>query len=252
MRIQIKEGVTAEIVVGKMLEATPVWILRGESIKVGPYVNGLEHELHYLATVGSGDWYWTPDEFRFNKDDLLLSSVGVLLHSLYLLSPEHDIFTNQAADEGLLRLVDEVPFFDLYMEVESWFEPTGKYLVSLVDRALLGNKDLLHLKVAPDFELLFQDSLLCGWVLHNCCAYLMEGWQFYEKNEYDPAFITLLIEYFHLTSEENILKMEDADANLLSKLLDLQKTVQNQGQGRLYSILLDGIENLLYQFYDYD
>jgi hypothetical protein len=250
MIIQIKEGILAEIVVGRILEETPTWNLKGRSIKVGPYVNGEEHERHYLATVGSGNWYWTPDEFRFNKSDRMLSSVGVRTHEISLLSAD-DVFANQAVEEGLIRLVNE-SHFTMETVVESWFEPTGKYLVSIVDRTLLKTKDLARLKVATDFELLFRDNILCGWVLHNCCCYLTEGWQANQENEPDSAFINLLIEYIEITSDANILKMEDSDSILLQRLLDLKNTVQNHGQGKLYSILSQSIENLLYQFYDYE
>ncbi len=248
MIVQIVEGVTAEIVLGKILNDMPAWDLG--SIKVGPYVNGLEHEHHYLATIGSGNWYWSPNEFRFNKSDLLLSSVGVYTGSINLL-PNDSVFPSQETIEGLLRLENAVGF-RADMEVESWFEPNGKFLVTLVDQTLLESSDLIHLKVAPDFELLFHNNVLCGWALHDCCCYLTHTWQVDGKIEPDAAFIGLLIEYIQLTPHENFWKMLDGDSIFLQPLLDLKATVEKQGQGKLYSILVPKIEYILSFYYGID
>src|SRR5207237_2797703 len=90
MKVKLAKDADAEIVSGATgLATSPRWALRSNSLIIGPYHSGLEHEQHYLATRGSGDWHSSEDdEFRFDAGDSMLRSLWLHLGSRNLVETD--------------------------------------------------------------------------------------------------------------------------------------------------------------------
>ncbi|GAB3914099.1 hypothetical protein GCM10029964_124810 [Kibdelosporangium lantanae] len=180
-----------EIVDGPGLAEAPSLLLGNMSVACGSASDPEEHEKHFLATVGSGNWYFSDDdEFRFDP-------VTGVLRSFRLHVPERNatsyVLPDLPVESGSIRLV-ELRAFGLESSVLRWFSTDGQqvaglYTVDEPDR---------RVRVAPDFDLLFAGGELVGWVLVR------------------TGFSALLGDYFSLVTEATIDRLEQEDPSAVA------------------------------------
>lgn len=252
MKVILARGTDAEIVLGEGLEQLPRWGLRSNSLMMGPYHSGLEHEQHYLATTGSGDWYRSEDdEFRFDSEQLTLRSIWFHVADRNLLAPE---FLSRCFDtppvEGSLRLINRHHFSAAPVTHRS-FDPNGRVLAGLHLPVAGTGSEILRLRITTDFDLVFSDTRIAGWFLWNPLRYLTSGWADpADAGEPDVGLAAQVSRYLELVSDSNYLAMEKKDPTYLKSLIDLHSQVAGADDDNpRRNIVRKSIEQVIENFY---
>jgi hypothetical protein len=175
-----------EIVTAPGLAEAPTLVLGNMSVTCGSPADPDEHEKHFLATVGSGNRYFSDDdEFRFDP-------VTGVLRGFRLHVPERNsssyVPPDLPVETGSVRLTELRPF-SLESSVLRWFSADGGQVAGLYTV----DEPERRIRVAPDFDLLFAGDELVGWMLLR------------------TGFSTLLGDYFALVTEATIDRMEQED-----------------------------------------
>ena len=248
MLVKLTDSVEAEIVYQEKLPWMLSWEMRAGYVIIGPYLNMDEHEQHYLKTIGSGDWHAPMgSEFRFDKDNLLLKSIWVKALEENLESGSViEEWTSQQPIEGILRLLSSQ---DFYCEANDyrWMSPDGKLLAAITETNLVRSNNKIRLRVAKNFELLFAEQEWCGWLLHNPAQYLTEP---NSQAKSDRKLALWASEYLTLVSEPYIEQMEDEEAEILEKLLDLRNRIDlTSGAIEHRQVIKETVEDVIEHFY---
>jgi hypothetical protein len=249
MFVKLTSSTTAKIIQENyFLSHKPRWDVRGCSLVLGAYHDGYEHEHHVAAeTFGSTSWF---DELRFDKTKLVLSSI-------YFRVPEENIdlkdFSKVWMEEspltGLLSLTDP-EYFESEPSSFRWFDPKGEVLICINENALSETQDRLRLRVAIDFDLMFSNNQLCGWILSHPLNYITRGWEQPNPIEDDGEIASIVYKYLQLVSEDFLEKMEDEDSDVLEALLDLNRKSKNTtSMGYQREVICECIESIIEQFY---
>jgi hypothetical protein len=240
----------------KLLAHQPRWGI-GDSLMVGPYRNGDEHEHHVVSeTIGSGLWYKPEDnEFRFDKNDLTLKSIWFPIPEENMdLKNLVELWTRQEPLVGTLRLTSSEGLEGFSPEFADfrWFDPQGQMLACITKNALLETESRTRLRIASDVELMFTDNHLCGWILFQPLKYAVYGWENPHPLEFeDITLITVTHEYLRIASEDFIDQLLDKDPSVLQALLNLtQQLKEGSIIGYQYKVLSGSIERLIENFYD--
>jgi hypothetical protein len=249
MFVKLTNSTTAKIIQENyFLSYKPRWDVRGCSLTLGAYSNGYEHEHHVATeTVGSTSWF---DELRFDKTKSVLSSV-------YLRVPEENIdledlskvWMEKSPLTGLLSLADP-KYFEPEPTSFRWFDPTGRILICINENALTETQNSLRLRVAIDFDLMFSNKQLCGWILSNPLNYITRGWEQPKPIENDSEIAEIVYRYLHLVSEDFLEQMEDENPDILKVLLDLnQKSKNITSPSYQREVICECIQSIIEQFY---
>lgn len=228
MKVKLAKDADAEIVPGVTALATkPRWALRTNSLLIGPYHNGLEHEQHYLATRGSGDWHASEDdEFRFDTADSMLRSMW--LHAGRRNLIETDFLSSwfeAPLSTGSLRLINQTHFSPAPV-AHRLLDPQRQVLAGVHPAVACAAGEVIRLRVAPDCDLVFSDQNIAGWMLWNPTRYLTNGWADPVADGEPEAELTVLVRnYLELASEPNFAAMERKDPVCLKSMLDLRERV---------------------------
>ena len=250
MNIKLQGSAMAEIITGGELAEQPRWGLRSGSLIIAPYRTGDEHEHHYLETIGSGTWHRSEeDEFRFDKTSRTLRSLWLHVPDRNLPSAEF-LGTLQLVPrmEGLLRLTSPQSF-SLEPSDYRWLAPDGKVLACIREALAKEPKDSIRLRIAHDFDLLFIEGRLCGWLLWEPARYLVKAWEKPYPSEPTDALISELHDYLDLVAEPNFLRMEDKDPYILRALLDLRERLRDDTGVGQRQVLRESLDYVIEKFY---
>ena len=251
MIVKLTSEISAVVVFGTKLPFLPRWWLRGSSIKIGPYPLPSQYEKHIGSTVGSMDWLSTEsDEIRFGSEDLLLQSIHVHTHETNLPAEKSlSEWTNLQPVIGSLRLEKATEFYVKPADFR-WMGADGKMLAGITAEALADNTEKLRLGIAVDFDLLFSNGLMCGWLLSNPGRYLVQGTEDVHTTEPEGKLNKLLYEYITLVSIPNIIQMENEDPEPLRRLQDLHIRIKDElGTSEQSRVLQAATEDIADQFY---
>ncbi len=257
MNIELKKSYQATIIDGVCLPFSPRWGLRELSLIIGEYQSGDEHEQHFLQTVGSGNWYRSEyDEFRFRQDNHQLESIWFHLPEVNIEPDKQDIISLwqfETPIKGLLSLLSLQGFNPEPMDFR-FLEQNGNFLACISEMALTTtkNKNRLRLRIAKDFDLLFIEQKLCGWLLSHPINYLVMSWDEPSSVTIDEQFVSIVHEYLNLIAEPNIEKIEDEDPEILESLLALHKRISISTKYTYqFQIVTNCIQEIVEQFYSY-
>jgi hypothetical protein len=244
--MRIAEG-RVRIIPGARLAWPPRLVVSGLSVIVGPYGSAEQHEVHLLDTTGAGDWqYEGSDEFRFSKDD------GMLV-SLWLQVPDMEVHDERQVEQcvevpgvsGALRLAGE-GWSTVPRSSRRSISSAGDFLLCVNDSFSGARRDSKRLNVATDLDLLFCGDVYGGWLLKNPERYLSNSWEKPSESSPDPELAVWLKEYFTLTQESIIERLEDGDADQFRMLLELQNRINlSAGCGQRRKVLHESIGELV-------
>jgi hypothetical protein len=252
MIVKLMESIEAEITSGLQLQTSPRWLLDSVTVFVGPYFSGEAYDHHIIDTLGSSDELSSlVDGMRFGKADLLLKSVQFRVSEAH--RPFNSVSSLWQAEEphvGLLRLLSPAYFQLPSMDIR-WMDTVSGILICARERAMIGGGDRLRLRIAQDFDLLFVNQTLCGWLLTSPERYLVDSWAAASAAEPDQELIALLYESQVLVSEQNIARMEEKDPKILNELINLHDGIKcDSGSVEQRRVLRGWIKDIVERFYD--
>jgi hypothetical protein len=226
--LYLAEGVEAEVVPGGRLRE-PAELALDELVVTAWAASGPGgYEGYLLRTHGNSWGLWTEgDEFRFDTTTGLLESVAVHL-------PESNL-----ADPGLiapwlgLTPVVGVPRREDHKSFDSdaagvrWCAEDGGVLAGLYGPAMRAVAEPLRLRVVDEFDLLFADGRLAGWLLENPERHLVGPQDdTLDAHPPDPEFAVLLKQYFDLIDHPHMEEFfEEEDPVGRQLLADLRERI---------------------------
>lgn len=252
MTVKILESVFAEVVGGCSIQAVPRWMLSSLSVVVAPYNSMKENDREVTETCGSFDYFGMGGEgFRFSNKDLLLQSIWFRVPEVHIPSDKIPIlWQNEQSQIGLLRL-SSAEEFRLDLADVRWLDMNAGILVCMTEASLTAVGERLRLRITDNFDLLFIDRKLCGWLLCSPENYLVELFETLYLPEPDNELKALLYESLTLVSEPtNIEKIHDEDPDILQALVDLQGRIKyDYGAVNQRKILHSWIKGIIEWFY---
>jgi hypothetical protein len=254
MIVELADSVKAEIISGNQsLSCYPSWEISAHSVSIGSYTSGEEHEKHVVHdTIGSGNWYRSEfNEFRFDKTNRLLKSISfnILEENINLKEDFLRSWLEKSPVIGTLYLI-EPDYFSPEPADYRWFDPQGEMLICLYEYATSADLEIIRLRIAQDFDLVFGNGQLYGWILFQPLKYVVQGWEQSRPMEADDKLGPIVHKYFQLVSEDTIDQLMDKDSELLKSLLSLKKETQNSNSlSYQRTVLKDCIESVIDNFY---
>lgn len=252
MIVKLLDSVSAEVIKGLNLQVIPRWMIGGLAVIITPFNSVEEYYKQILHTFGSFDCMGSGSEgMRFSQKDLLLQSVWFRVPEINLSSnQEFLLWQNQEPQIGTLHLLSAEEFYLDPTDVR-WFDPNAGSLICIKEESLTVGSERLRLRIAEDFDLLFADQKLSGWLLSSAEQYLVDFWENPSLIKADEKLKLLTYDLLSLVSENNIEKMDDQDPDILQALIDLHKKIRyNCGYVSQGRVLLAWIADITERFYD--
>lgn len=249
----LAEGVEADMIPGGRLREPALLALDGLVVTswAGSGPNG--YEGHVLQTHGNSWGMWFDgDEFRFDTTTGLLLSVSMSLPENNLSDPGAVApWLEPTPVAGVLRREDHKPFTTGIAEVR-WCAEDGSVLVGLYGPATGAAAERLRLRVTDEFDLLFADGQLAGWLLENPERHLVgPDDDTLDSQPPDPEFAVLLKQYFDLIDHphmEELFEEEDpVGRQLLASLRE--RIALDRGATHRRSVLSEKISDLDVMWY---
>ncbi|HBE18679.1 MAG TPA: hypothetical protein DEG17_02080 [Cyanobacteria bacterium UBA11149] len=252
MIVKILDSVFAEVIKESHLQISPRWMLDSLAVVVASFNSMEEYERQIMETFGSFDSMGSGAEgMRFGQKDLLLKSVWFRVPEVNLPSDKVSLlWQNQEPQIGLLHLLSGQEFHLDPTDVR-WFDPNTGILICMTEESLTVAGERLRLRIAEDFDLLFVDQKLCGWLLSSAEKYLVELWETSYSTEADKELKALIYESLDLVSEPNIEKMDNQDPDILQALVDLHSRIKcDYGSVNQRRVLCTWVAEIIERFYD--
>lgn len=248
MILELEESIKTEVIQEHNLSSIPRWNPKPGSVLIASHTNTEERERQFIQTIGSGNWlYLESNEFRFNKENLLLESI-------FVKPSEENIESNLVIEEwlnkkpvqGTLRLLSPQSF-KCESDDYRWMSSDGKLLAAIHDVDWIESHDKFRLRVAQDFDLLFAEQKWCGYMLSNPARYLAQP---NPAADSDPELPLLAFEYVSLICEPNIDYLYDEEPEFLQKILDLRNQINLEcGAIDHRRVLYDCLSEIVEYFY---
>jgi hypothetical protein len=241
----------AVVASGPPLPFTPRFTPLGGIVSVSPHTDQRTHEELLSETFGSVDWLSsTNDEYRFGKSDRELKGF-----SLYV--PEHALPVSRAPVSwletppipGNLRSVASKNF-DAPPTEFRWVSPDGDVLLCTFREATDAHQELLRLRAAPDFDLVFTDGEYAGWLLAHPAAHLASPGEPPPEDEPPAGLVQALRAFFDLFVEPGIDRMQDGDPALLGELNALLTRLEALPEDPRVAVLRNRVTEFREDWYD--
>ncbi len=224
--VELGEAVVADVIEGLSIPSIPRWSLSEGKVTLGLFYSYAEWESHRLDSIGSIDptEITQTDEVLFHPRDRLLW--GVRLGDSNYSIPFDTLPTawdKEKTTHGLLRLCSAARFL-LDSRRVYWIAPDGELFTSLYETALTAkSENILRLRLASDFDLLFAGGRLCGWMLAHPARYLSDPWEKPDLsvNATDDKLPALLYDCIHLVDAPRVKRMDDRDLDTLQEMKSL-------------------------------
>ncbi len=251
MTVYLNETVLCEIdLTNPILVDLPRWDLSGLSLNTGQYRSILEYESYILNVVGSTDGFINDcDEICFDKNNLEMKSFRLQIPEVNISSgPFLEVWKNSPQKKGGLRLKIE-EMFSLRPTHVRVAIPDGDFVACFYKEPSDVESNKLRLRVAEDFDFLFENDILFGWWLSNPRQYIVDSWDqsvpYGSTGKFDPV----LFDYFQLVTLDNVEKMYEKDPEIFQLLRELSQRSSVNIQDRVHKIIGDKIDRLLQIFW---
>lgn len=246
--LYLAEGAEAEVIPGGRLSEPALLALDG--LAVIACAAGFEdgYEGYLLRTHGNSWGTWTEgDEFRFDNTTGLLESLSMRLPETNLADPGVIApWLELTPVVGVLRREDHKSFTAEVADVR-WCAEDGSVLAGLYGSAVGAVAEPLRLRVTDEFDLLFANGQLAGWLLENPDRHLVgpEG-DILDAQPPDPEFAVLLKQYFDLIDHPHMEELfEEEDPMGRQLLADLRERIAlDRGATHRRSVLSEKIRCL--------
>lgn len=210
---------------GPTLDLAPRFSLSGEYVTVSPHTDQSSHETLLSETFGSVDWLWSgDDEFRFAAVDRGLRGVVLAVPEALAADAESDRMRSWGRAPhvpGNVRAVDSRNF-DARPARVRWVSDAGDQMVCAYESGGDGaSRDVLRLRIAPRFDLVFEDRTLAGWILSRPADFLVHEWEHAPSRPAPDEVGDVLHAYLNTFDETTIERMQDGDAAVLAALRSL-------------------------------
>ncbi|PJN10068.1 hypothetical protein CG723_20340 [Streptomyces sp. CB01635] len=198
------------------LPLTPRFSLSGEYVTVSPHTDQPTHETLLSETFGSVDWLWSgDDEFRFAAADRGLRGVILTVPETLATDAESDRMRSWGRAPrvpGNVRAVDS-RHFDARPTRVRWVSETGDQVVCAYESGAGGaSQDVLRLRSAPCFDLVFVDRALSGWILDRPADFLVQEWEYAPSRPAPDGVADVLRDCLGTFGEATIGRMQDGEA----------------------------------------
>lgn len=234
MKVELTASVFADAIEGLGIQATPQWVLSEGKLALGPYYSYAEWQSRRINSIGSVD----PTELT-QTDELLFEPSDRMLWGVYLNDSNRRIPSKMlpvAWDEerptyGTLRL-SSATYFLLDHKSAYWIAPDGKMFVVLYDAALsVRSTQILRLRLSDDFDLLFAEGRLCGWMLSHPARYLSAPWHRPDMSasDADGEIAALLYDCIEIVNDPHVRRMNERDPHVLQELRHLLTRLDPSG-----------------------
>lgn len=234
-----------DIIENASLGLNPYWNLEDTSIIIGHYTNMIEHENHYLNTIGVGNWNKPDfDEFRFNKDSYVLESCWLQIpqSNNKNISIELDSMLVKSSN-GILKFnknTKKVLKEESSLVVSYNHETDHLYGLYNIEES---TKYDFALSITTDFELLFIADEISGWKLKRSSEHLLpKPVKTSHKNK------IALATYLTFIQEENLDRLDQKDQNLHNEISAFINETESINDDVSYVISL-ATKNVLERFW---
>lgn len=238
--LHIAEQAEVEVVPGASLRM-PIVLALG-ALSVVSWDGDGDYEQYLLRTNGNSWGLWTGgDEFRFNVTTGLLESLAMHLPEDNITDP--DVAAPWLATEpvvGLPRRDDPTAFRSGIAELR-WCANDGSVVLALYDNA---TGEPSRLRVTDQFDLLFADGRLAGWLLENPERHLAT--ESYVPQPPDPELAVLLRRYYDLIDQLHMIEFyEDEHPEGRKLLTDLRNDIAlDRGATHRRAVLAQRLQEL--------
>jgi hypothetical protein len=219
--LYLAEGVEAEVIPGGRLRAPALLALDELEVTAWAASGPGGYEDYMLRTHGNSWWLWTGgDNFRFDNTTGLLESVSMNLPETNLADPGVIApWLELTPVVGVLRREDKKSFGADVADVR-WCAEDGGVLVGLYGSAMGAVAEPLRLRVTDEFDLLFANGQLAGWLLENPERHLVGPEDdTLGSQPPDPEFAVLLKHYFDLIDHPHMEELFEEEAPIGRQLL---------------------------------
>ncbi|NVJ14289.1 hypothetical protein [Myxococcus sp. AM010] len=225
--LRLFSGRAVDVVPGRTLATLPGWTI--DALNVGPFPSSPGYDAHLARTLGSTfDW---SDEFRFDKDTLLLETIILKVPERNLNRGDIAAWKECPATPGLLRLREHESFsFD--ETGARHMAPDGSALICFYEE-LTSEGHRLRINIAPSLDLLCIDDRHYGWMLSWPAQHLIPdsrgGICSPPYLEDEPEVVPLVWEYQQLVSDDTLDRLNEKDPSLLTALKALREKTGPSG-----------------------
>ncbi|HET6711322.1 hypothetical protein [Amycolatopsis sp.] len=226
--LYLAEAAGAEVVPGSLMR-DPVLLALDELVVTAWAGTGDDgYEGYLLRTHGNSWGLWTEgDVFRFDATTGLLETVSMHLPETNLADPGVIArWLELTPVAGVLHRADRTSFTTAVAEVR-WCAEDGGVLAGLYGSAAGPVTEPLRLRVTDEFDLLFADGRLAGWLMENPERHLVGPEDdTLDPQPPDPEFAALLKEYFDLIDHPHMDELfDEADPEGQQLLADLRERI---------------------------
>jgi hypothetical protein len=243
--LSLQQHIAVNVVDGDELPYSARLVLAGLSIIVGPYNSGLEHERHFLDTIGSGSWHAPEyDELRFSVEDRRLKSVWFRIPERNAGEPAP--WASCTKHRGTLELTGASPSQLSLSSIRTYDPGTDLFACVRADAINVESGSCFCLRIAEDLEIVFADGEACGWRLHHAVRHLVAAWEQPTLRDDDPRLAEAFAEYLALVAEPNIEAIEDEDEEIERRLRQLSERVSKLDDTPQRRALGDAVSAILW------
>ncbi len=251
MLVSIKDGIEARVLEGEMLPIIPSWEFRVLTAHVSMATSQRTYGEHYAQTIGA---YRVISAylFRFDKTNGTLKSIMLPAPTTMTTSQiVFDTWLAQLPVNGLLQLTEPVNFQIMELEMDYGMDREGKAFICSTALSTESGGNKLRLRIAQDFDLLFDDEQFCGWILNDPVRYIVSLWDTPHDYQPDNQLVDIVYDYLQLVSVPSFDRVDDENPEILKEFLDLRALLmEDKSPGYQRRVVRAAIEDILDFFYD--
>lgn len=197
-------------------------------------------------TIGSE--MLSEDEYRFGADDGHLRSFYLTVPTETMRWEKASAYVGLPLERAGLLTLSKRKSFDGPISTIAAFDPLGSALIGLYPKAL-SSAPTRRINIADGLDLLCDESICCGWMLHRPAEVLVEGGRERrygtERMPVHPEMLEFLDEFLDLLQEPLYDDDGNRNAELRRDLDELCEAVSQAPESRATAVLLTHIRRYI-------